>query len=266
MRNGYRKAGNLLAEQTNVTELTDMHVFSQLEPILDAITNKDPLKPLSWVGKNRARLRRAKSPLEYMLRVQEFLRLTKGSDQTTAVAYLRKHLVEGVPADRDKLTHLRAFTTMIAFMPVVSDKNLPPRYEIYFSDAWWDIIREIFVRNFFGINGLSKTSELVTILDAGLRALKHEACSNQDTNRSTTCPVCYPVYAAMSAHIPFVKFATSKILCQVTNSIMDEKNPPWCLSNGSVVSEEVFKTHDQYLLDQLRLGNGKHGCKRVYLV
>jgi hypothetical protein len=74
----------------------------------------------------------------------------------------------------------------------------------------------------------------VACLQAGLTALKcplsfEEGCTKED-------PLHLPEMKALAKNLPWAKHVTSKLVCSVTLSVMDDSNPPWVLPNGYVYS------------------------------
>jgi macrophage erythroblast attacher len=52
-----------------------MHIFAQAQRVIQSLKQHDCSAALAWCDANRARLRKAKSSLEFKLRLQEFLEL-----------------------------------------------------------------------------------------------------------------------------------------------------------------------------------------------
>ena len=52
-----------------------MHIFAQAQRVIQSLKQHDCSAALEWCEANRARLRKAKSSLEFKLRLQEFLEL-----------------------------------------------------------------------------------------------------------------------------------------------------------------------------------------------
>ena len=58
--------------------LVDTHIFEEAQPILKSLQRQDCGPALVWCAANRAKLRKAKSKLEFRLRVQVGTRLHTG--------------------------------------------------------------------------------------------------------------------------------------------------------------------------------------------
>lgn len=64
-----------LAQETGAEALSDMHIFAQAQRVIQSLKQHDCSAALAWCEVNRVRLRKAKSSLEFKLRLQEFLEL-----------------------------------------------------------------------------------------------------------------------------------------------------------------------------------------------
>jgi hypothetical protein len=64
-----------LAQEAGSEALSDMHIFAQAQRVIMSLKAHDCSAALEWCEANRARLRKAKSSLEFKLRLQEFLEL-----------------------------------------------------------------------------------------------------------------------------------------------------------------------------------------------
>lgn len=69
---------------------------------------------------------------------------------------------------------------------------------------------------------------------------------------SQDCPVCQSDgLGVLAKRVPRRHNANSMLICRITGKIMDDKNPPLCLPNGRVYSQEVrltcYTAHTQAL-------------------
>lgn len=64
-----------LAQETGSEALSDLHIFAQAQRVIQSLKQHDCSAALAWCAANRARLKKAKSSLEFKLRLQEFLEL-----------------------------------------------------------------------------------------------------------------------------------------------------------------------------------------------
>jgi macrophage erythroblast attacher len=66
-----------LAAAAGAEALCDLSVFRGARRVADALRARDAGPALAWCGEQRARLRKARSPLEFKLRLQEFVELLR---------------------------------------------------------------------------------------------------------------------------------------------------------------------------------------------
>jgi len=66
-----------LAASARIEPLCDLHVFGGARRVSDALRARDAAPALAWCEEQRARLKKAKSPLEFKLRLQEFIELLR---------------------------------------------------------------------------------------------------------------------------------------------------------------------------------------------
>jgi hypothetical protein len=86
-----------LAQETGSAALSDMHIFAQAQRVIQSLKQHDCSAALAWCDANRARLKKAKSSLEFKLRLQEFLELVAkvrwGAGQTASNVSTRGKMV-----------------------------------------------------------------------------------------------------------------------------------------------------------------------------
>lgn len=84
--------------------LLDPDVFATARRIESSLLSRDCSKALAWCGENRSRLNKINSPLEFDLRLQEFLTLVQQAQPNKAIEYARKFLapatITTVPVER----------------------------------------------------------------------------------------------------------------------------------------------------------------------
>lgn len=51
-------------------DLVDVHIFAEAHAILEALARRNCTAALQWCGQHRSRLRKIRSKLEFMLRIQ----------------------------------------------------------------------------------------------------------------------------------------------------------------------------------------------------
>lgn len=70
LRSGYYSAASQLVESSNLHNLTDMHIFIGARAVTEGLERHDCSEALAWCEKNKTRLKKVKSQLEFKLRVQ----------------------------------------------------------------------------------------------------------------------------------------------------------------------------------------------------
>ena len=111
LRRGYKEAAKELAESRGIVDLVDLQLFEEVARIEDSLCppgwQKGGMeaqgadKPtcalaLAWCSENKATLRKIRTPLEFNLRLQEFIELTRTRTAESikeAIAYARRHLL-----------------------------------------------------------------------------------------------------------------------------------------------------------------------------
>ena len=68
----------------------EIELFTQAKKILDSLRACSATAALAWASENRARLKKAKSRLEFDLRLQEFVEMARKGSLPEALAYARK--------------------------------------------------------------------------------------------------------------------------------------------------------------------------------
>ena len=71
-------------------DLVELELFAQAKKVMDSLRGCNCTTALAWASENRARLKKAKSRLEFDLRLQEFVELARKGALTEALAYARK--------------------------------------------------------------------------------------------------------------------------------------------------------------------------------
>ncbi|PWN47706.1 hypothetical protein IE53DRAFT_381930, partial [Violaceomyces palustris] len=108
LRRGYRSSAEALARSKGIEDLVDSQLFSEISRIEDSLvpppstttedlrTNPSCTAALAWCSENKTWLRKIKSPLEFELRLQEYIELARIRTPESikeAILYSRKHLL-----------------------------------------------------------------------------------------------------------------------------------------------------------------------------
>ncbi|EFN55158.1 hypothetical protein CHLNCDRAFT_57944 [Chlorella variabilis] len=232
LRGGYNRAAAGLAASAGIEALVELHIFGGAQRVVEALRGHDCGPALAWCEENRARLRKAKSKLEFKLRVQEFVELVRAGQQLEAIAYARRHLAPWAPQHMPELQRAAA---LLAFQ---AGTQCAP-YRQLLDDARWLELVDLFHQELYRLNCLPPTSLLSIHLQAGLSALKTplslaDSCCRED-------PLHLPAFRALAEGLPFAKHVHSKLICALSHTLMNEHNPPAALPNGYVYSQKALQ-------------------------
>ena len=228
LRCGYLDAAARLVKQNNLDKLTDIHIFEGAQPVLLSLQRHECGEALQWCTLHAARLKKAKSPLEFQLRVQQFVEMIRGGDMLHAITHARKFLAPWAthyPAELQRAAALLAFR---------GDTPCAP-YASLLSMGRWQHIIDLFKSELFKLHSLPPTSQLEIHVQAGLSSLKTPqslaaGCGARD-------PLHLPAYRTLAEKLPFAKHVHSKVMCALTGEVISEHNPPAALPNGYVYSQ-----------------------------
>ncbi|XXQ38908.1 CTLH domain-containing protein [Plasmodiophora brassicae] len=232
LRRGWLSTARSLAAQVQLTDYVDVALFDLAQRVIRALEQHDVGLALSWCNANRSKLAALDSDLEVHLRVFEFTVLIGKGDLQGAVVHAREHLA---PYFGKHGQLVRKYMTLLAFVQAPVNA-----YAHLLDDARWAELVQLFLRDFYRMNGLSETSFLDTHLRAGLAALKTEFCGSA-TQSISDCPVCTQDVVELAAKIQPSARTISCLVCRLTGQVMDDANPPMALPNGQVYSRSALE-------------------------
>ena len=223
----------------------------------DALPNSCDVA-LEWCSENRAVLRKINSSLELELRLQEFIELVRPGTmegRRKAVMYARKHFPSYmgysgnsyvVPEYRDRIQRA---------MGILAVRKSSGFYADLYDLKRWHTLRKSFWRTALKAYHLPPMPLIHIALSAGLSTLKTLTCTPMATSSHDSvdqhpenfvlksqrdCPTCeYSRLGSLAAKVPRNRRENSTLICRVTEKVMDDQNPPMCLPNGMVYSQEV---------------------------
>ncbi|KAJ2786237.1 GID complex subunit containing RING finger motif [Coemansia javaensis] len=207
---------------------------------------------LQWCAENRSALLKIQSPLEFELRLQEFIEMARAARTLDAIAYAKRHLT---PWSATQLPRIERAMMLLAFSPAT---QCPP-YRAMFSEARWAGLAADFRAVIFRLFSLPPQPLLHLLLQTGLSALKTPACVSDDpAEHSRDCPVCQgETLGRLAQDLPLSHHVHSNLVCRITGERMNEDNPPMRLPNGHVYSLAA-------LTDMAaKLGGGRIKCPRT---
>uniref|UniRef100_A0A804PXI9 Macrophage erythroblast attacher n=1 Tax=Zea mays TaxID=4577 RepID=A0A804PXI9_MAIZE len=228
-------------------DLVDIDVFLDAKRVIDSLQNNEVSPALAWCAENKSRLKKSKSKLEFLLRLQEFVEFVKVKNFIQAIAYARKHLA---PWGSVHMKELQRVTATLVFR---SNTNCTP-YKILFEQDRWDYLVDIFKQDFCKLYGMTLEPLLNIYLQAGLTALKTPFCSEGSCPKED--PLSLEGFRKLAEPLPFSKQHHSKLVCYITKELMDTENPPQVLPNGYVYSEKALQ-------EMSKKNDGKITCPRT---
>ncbi|KAL6760719.1 CTLH/CRA C-terminal to lish motif domain-containing protein [Haematococcus lacustris] len=229
-RSGYHASSLVLSQQAGLQPLVDSGIYLEAQKVLAALVQHDCGPALAWCAEQRSRLKKAKSPLEFKLRVQEFVELVRNERRMEAVAYARAHLAVWAATYMPELQRAMA---LLAFRP--DPDHCPAPYLELYQEQQWEQLGQLFKKDLYRLHGLPPQSQLVVHLQAGLSALNTPASQQPESNRED--PLSLPAFQRLAQGLPQAKHVHSKLLCSVTRTLMTDANPPVVLPNGFVYSQ-----------------------------
>ncbi|KAI9921672.1 hypothetical protein PsorP6_002047 [Peronosclerospora sorghi] len=319
---GYHESAKIMTERKGIDFLVDIDVYREYQVVLADLRTFHTEKAIAWCSQNGPRLRRLESPLEFHLRLQDFIELVRGQQPLEAIQYAQTYLTPLAmqPDNRTlrdaAISKLQIATATLAFK--TPEKCGIEAYEAIFAVEQWFNLENMFCKIFNDVNGMHDPPSLCISLYAGLSTLNTRAChqirdanlkarllkseshskrqrrkseeaaddadSEERSNESfkvwfkskaTTqvedddsghtgqvascsrkrkhcrseafipvCPACSEVGSQLCSELPFAYHPHSRLLCRVTQTVIDEHNPPFVLPNGRVYSKrgiEVLK-------------------------
>ncbi|KAJ7126059.1 CTLH/CRA C-terminal to lish motif domain-containing protein [Mycena epipterygia] len=272
LRNGKEKTARMIAKEKHIENLVDIDLFSDIKRIEGALARHSCTEALAWCSENKTALRKMKSTLEFDLRLQEYIELSRASKRQEAIDYSRKHLVSWQETHLDQIQQAAA---LLAFRPDTSYG----RYKRLYDMSRWTTLIQSFRLAIYSLNTLPTEPLLNLSLYAGLASLKLPACYLHST-KNVDCPVCDGEAGSgsqglglgkLAAEVPFSHHANSTIVCYITGKIMDADNMPLAFPDtGYVYSREAMEEMSLRNDGMVTCPRSKATCKfsalrRVYI-
>ncbi|SPO24040.1 uncharacterized protein UTRI_03416_B [Ustilago trichophora] len=232
LRRGYRSAAQELAQSRGILDLVDLQLFEEVARVEDSlcppgwnkaadgdgegVTKPSCTLALAWCSENKATLRKIRTPLEFNLRLQEFVELTRTRTADSikeAIAYARRHLLPLVTAapTSGSATSKPSTTTAASTTATTTDKESEydrlaaeairrevsramgllacgphswPYADLYSLNRW-SMLRDSFRACALQIHSLPPQPILHIALSAGLSSLKLPQCYSSSSPHPT---------------------------------------------------------------------------------
>ncbi|KAF8884918.1 CTLH/CRA C-terminal to lish motif domain-containing protein [Gymnopilus junonius] len=242
LRTGKEKSARSIAKEKGIETLVDIDLFSDIRRIEDALSRHSCVEALAWCSENKTALRKIKSTLEFDLRMQEYIELSRVRKTLEAISYSKKYLIAWHDTH---IAQIRQLSALLAFPP----NTACGPYKRLYDASRWKTLAKSFRLAIYNLNTLSSEPLLHLALYAGLSALKLPACFDHAT-KNVDCPVCDGESGAgseplglgkLAKEVPYSHHANSTIVCRISGKIMDGDNMPMAFPNGQVYSTEALE-------------------------
>ena len=245
MRLGAVDISSQYAKSVGVSSLVDEDLHRELFSIASSLSEGEPSSALEWCSTHKQKLKKAGSMLEFKLRLKQLVQMARSGSTSDAVTHARAHLSVLAASSERHLNELSG--AMLALAAPRSDAA-------QHADVAWGDLATMFTREACRCYGLQQNSLLDTYVQAGLIALKDPVSDNASSTPDD--PMRYSECAGMAQELPRTKRTRSRLICPMTNKIMDEDNPPLVLGNGRVYSKEALSA-------MARENGGKVWCDKT---
>ncbi|KAK7205536.1 CTLH/CRA C-terminal to lish motif domain-containing protein [Myxozyma melibiosi] len=213
LRNGYVDTAKALVDANpEIEDLVDMDILVQCKAIETSLRAGRTDECLAWCQENKSYLKKARSSLEYEVRLQQYVEFVRTGKTVDAISYYRKYLVPIADVHFDSVIRIAG---MLAFSPG-SDQESP--YQDLFSAERWNHLAETFVSTHHLMHGITMPSLLQITLSAGLSALKTPSCKAENhpitfvsNYNSSLCPICSPELSELSKSLPYAHHVRSMV-------------------------------------------------------
>ncbi|KAF8591289.1 hypothetical protein K439DRAFT_1650826 [Ramaria rubella] len=197
LRTGNEKTARQIAKDHSIEALVDIDLFSEIHRIEDALRNHSCTEALAWCSENKAALRKIKSTLEFDLRLQEYIELSRARKKEDAIAYCQKHLTTWYESHESQIKQALA---LLVFPPSTS---CSPYKRLYDTERW-NVLSSNFRLAAYNLSTLPTEPLLHLALYGGLAALKLPSCYPFSNPTSTSPSSPYPISFSSSSHsLPF---------------------------------------------------------------
>ncbi|KAL7421594.1 GID complex subunit containing RING finger motif [Cryptotrichosporon argae] len=212
LRTDRKKAAKALAAEQGIESLVDIKLFTELLRIEEAlVARQSAAEALAWCGENRGTLKKMGSDLEFHLRFQEFIELSRARKVADAIAYARKHLGQWAGA------HMLAVQRGMALLAFGETTGVAAYRHTYDLARWADVAAQ-FRATFLSVYGLPCQSVLALALSAGLSSLRLPSCMTPAAADAAASHLPAPIVAGPALPTPLLP--TSHVLRFIDNTMV----------------------------------------------
>ncbi|PWN35144.1 uncharacterized protein FA14DRAFT_144797 [Meira miltonrushii] len=276
LRKGFTQSATMLANNRHIENYVDLNLFTEISRIegsligtgsssaadvdsQDQASNsiRSCTATLAWCSENKAALRKIRSTLEFDLRLQEFIELTRDRSSQSlqeAINYSRRYLLPYLTPtatsastkteekeEREEQEQQEWIRNQVArVMGLLACGPSGWAYTDLYDVSRWNALQQKFRAAALQIHSLPPQPLLHIALSAGLSSLKLPACYTDDPSRASAndnCPVCDSRgLGVLAKEVPWSHHINSTLVCAISGRIMNENDPPMALPNGRVYS------------------------------
>ena len=215
--------------------LVDTALHGEVAAVAASLRRGDAQPALAWCDEHRARLKKARSALEFRLRLQQFVQLASAGQAGAAIAHARAH-VAPLAAGGAHLSELQRAMAHLVFRTGARSPRVAS------AAPSWAALADDFGAEAARVHGLPPVSGVALRLQAGLCALNTAHASREGAGGGARQdPLADPLLARLAAGLPHSKHVHSRLVCPITQQVMNEDNPPAALPNGHVYSRAALE-------------------------
>lgn len=223
LRSGYSRTAASLAETKQISHLIDLDTFTSCHRIAASLGRGETKEALAWINENRNSLKKLikapfkSTPLEFELRLQQYIELVRQGKSNEAREHAASHLY---PHSETRPEPVLQAAGLLAQPPDASAEA----YKKLFSAERWPSLSGLFVETHHTLMTLPVQPLLHVALSAGLSALKTPACHSKFNPASSSapgharmaansslCPICSMELNDIARNVPYAHHTTSSV-------------------------------------------------------
>ena len=208
-----------MASAAGVGVLVDTALHGEVAAVAASLRRGDAQPALAWCDEHRARLKKARSALEFRLRLQQFVQLASAGQAGAAIAHARAH-VAPLAAGGAHLSELQCAMAFLVFRPGAPGARSPL---VASAAPTWAALAEEFGAEAARVHGLPPVSGVALRLQAGLCALNTAHASREGGGGARQDPLADPLLAQLATGLPHCKHVHSRLVCPITQQVMNEE-------------------------------------------
>ncbi|KAG1703764.1 hypothetical protein DVH05_006778 [Phytophthora capsici] len=177
---GYLESAKIIEDTKDIHSLVDHDLHEECQVVLKDLQAHHTDKAIAWCSQNGTRLRRLQSPLEFHLRLQDFIEFVRAHKPLEAVQYARAHLTPlAMQPEKQTLRDAAIGEVQIAMATLAFESPETcgiDAYEKVLAMDRWVALEKMFQKTFNDVYGMHEPPSLCIALHAGLSTLNTRAC------------------------------------------------------------------------------------------